>query len=137
MNNVLCTKCNARPADSGKKRCTLCRRSNARGMQAWRDRNPEHAAAYQRQFNRERRERVLKHYGGQCECCSEGLFEFLALDHKDGGGNAHRKEVKQRGANMIGWALANDLPPIFRVLCHNCNSAIGFYGRCPHQPAAA
>lgn len=80
---------------------------------------------------------MLKHYGGKCECCSESLFEFLALDHKNGGGNAHRKEVKQRSANMIGWALANALPPIFRVLCHNCNSAIGFYGRCPHQSGQA
>jgi hypothetical protein len=104
-------------------------------MQQFRSRHGEKARAYQRDFNLERRKRVLQHYGGHCECCGEKQFEFLALDHKDGGGNAHRKEVKQRGANMIGWVIQNNFPPMFRVLCHNCNSAIGFYGSCPHQAA--
>jgi hypothetical protein len=26
--------------------------------------------------------------------------------------------------------------PDYRVLCHNCNTALGFYGYCPHQPLA-
>jgi hypothetical protein len=24
-------------------------------------------------------------------------------------------------------------PPGFRVLCHNCNMAIGLFGVCPHE----
>jgi hypothetical protein len=102
-------------------------------MRRYRARHGESARAYQRQFNRSRRALVLRHYGGKCECCGEAQVEFLALDHKNGGGNQHRREVKQRGANMIGWAIASGFPPIFRILCHNCNSAIGFYGSCPHQ----
>jgi hypothetical protein len=23
---------------------------------------------------------------------------------------------------------------MYRVLCHNCNMALGFYGYCPHHP---
>ena len=34
---------------------------------------------------------------------------------------------------MIGWIIRNDYPDDFRVLCWNCNQAIGFYGRCPHR----
>lgn len=77
---------------------------------------------------------VLQHYSGSenpyCACCKEDIIEFLVLDHKDGGGNAHREEV---GANMVWFARANNYPPIFRVLCWNCNSCMGMYGHCVHE----
>ena len=31
------------------------------------------------------------------------------------------------------WLLRHGFPEGFRVLCHNCNQAIGVYGACPHQ----
>jgi hypothetical protein len=31
------------------------------------------------------------------------------------------------------WLKRNNYPTGFRVLCHNCNLAIGFYGYCPHH----
>jgi hypothetical protein len=78
----------------------------------------------------------LRAYGGElpaCRCCGESTLEFLALDHIDGGGNAHRKSVRSTSvASMYEWAKRNGYPPIFQVLCHNCNMAKGFYGRCPH-----
>jgi hypothetical protein len=92
-------------------------------------------AAYQREWHRRQRETVIAHYGGRCACCGEDEFAFLALDHKDGGGTKHRNELGKRGNDMVRWAITNGLPPIFRVLCHNCNQAIGFYGRCPHETA--
>lgn len=83
-----------------------------------------------------RRYQVLKHYcGGRepyCACCGESSLEFLAIDHIDGGGNKHRANMK-RGTKMWQWLLKHGLPAGFRVLCHNCNLAIGFYGACPHQ----
>lgn len=88
--------------------------------------------AYVRQRAKSRRRQVIRHYGGMCDCCSEDRFEFLALDHINGGGEQHRLEVGS-GAHMISWIIANNYPPIFRVLCHNCNQAIGYYGRCPHE----
>lgn len=78
--------------------------------------------------------KVLKHYSNSnepfCECCKVSNLEFLALDHKDGGGTKHRQQV---GKNMYAWALKNNYPPMFRVLCHNCNTSIGIYGYCPHK----
>ncbi len=85
-----------------------------------------------RKFHRRRRETVLAHYGGFCKCCGEDTFEFLALDHINGGGEKHRAEVGQ-GSNMIGWIIQNNFPDGFQVLCHNCNQARGYYGRCPHE----
>ncbi len=83
--------------------------------------------------NRANRVKVLKHYGGdppKCACCSENKLEFLSLDHIHGGGNKQRQSIKIR---WWEWLLKNNLPTGFRVLCHNCNQAIGVYGYCPHD----
>lgn len=79
---------------------------------------------------------AFRAYGGEnfcCKCCGESTLEFLALDHIDGGGNAHRKSIRPTGiVSMYEWAKRSGYPPIFQVLCHNCNLAKGFYGSCPH-----
>lgn len=67
----------------------------------------------------------------QCECCAEDKLEFLALDHTNGGGNKHKKEVR----HVYRWIKKNGFPPGFRVLCHNCNQSLGAYGYCPHSKA--
>jgi hypothetical protein len=82
--------------------------------------------------DRTTRELAIGHYGGECACCKENRYEFLALDHTDGGGNQHRKTLGS-GGGMHRWLVRNNFPDGFRVLCHNCNMAIGFYGFCPHQ----
>lgn len=83
---------------------------------------------------------VLSHYCGgkapSCSCCGENHYEFMAIDHVNGGGNKHRKEIeKQKGSriNMYRWLKANNFPEGYRILCHNCNQARGFYGACPHE----
>jgi hypothetical protein len=37
------------------------------------------------------------------------------------------------GGRIINWIHSNGFPEGFRVLCHNCNSALGYYGHCPHD----
>ncbi len=98
-------------------------------------RHAEHGDAM-RQKNRRNhrivREMCIQHYGGKCECCGEDKYEFLALDHIDGGGRKHHASV---GNKLCRWLVRNNFPqePRIRVLCHNCNMARGFYGYCPHQ----
>jgi hypothetical protein len=75
---------------------------------------------------------VIRRYGGKCRCCGESRFQFLAIDHIHGGGRKHRKEIGGP-LHMAAWLVRNRFPPGFRVLCHNCNMAIGFYGACPHK----
>lgn len=86
----------------------------------------------QRLADRACRKRVIAHYGGKCACCDEDEYEFLAIDHIDGGGNEHRKEIN-RGGKFHRWLEARGYPEGYRILCHNCNQAIGTYGYCPHE----
>lgn len=83
------------------------------------------------------RQELLRHYGGDppaCACCEESTYEFLCIDHINGGGNKHRAELRSTsGSNFYSWLRRNGFPPGFQVLCHNCNLAKGFYGQCPHE----
>lgn len=85
---------------------------------------------------RQKRVKVLSHYGGsppKCACCGEGHQEFLCIDHTHGRGNEHRRSIgRNSGAAFYDWLVKEGYPEGFRVLCHNCNSATGFYGYCPH-----
>lgn len=78
-----------------------------------------------------KRKAAIDYYGGKCACCGETEYAFLAFDHIDGGGNKHRRNEKI--GNMGRWAYDNGFPDILQILCHNCNSAKGFYGECPHK----
>ena len=76
---------------------------------------------------------ALIHYGGnppKCACCGEQHEHFLAIDHINGGGCKHRRAV---GKSPYVWLKLNKYPAGFQVLCHNCNSAKGYYGICPHE----
>lgn len=86
---------------------------------------------YRSKAQRALRLEALAHYGGKCDCCEEARSEFLAIDHINGGGRKHRKEI---GAYHIeAWLKKEGWPQGFRVLCHNCNMAFGLYSRCPHE----
>ena len=71
----------------------------------------------------------------KCACCGERQLEFLALDHINGGGTKQRKKIGG-GMHTYLWLKQQGYPKGFRVLCHNCNQAYGFYGYCPHQKNA-
>lgn len=76
---------------------------------------------------------VFRAYGGPvCKCCGEKHLVFLSIDHIDGGGNAHRKEINRTGIGFYRWLKINGFPPGFQVLCHNCNQGKHSLGECPH-----
>jgi hypothetical protein len=87
-----------------------------------------HADAHQKE-----RRAALSAYGGACVCCGESQWEFLAIDHMNGGGNKHRDEVG-RGAAFFVWLRKAGYPKEgFQVLCHNCNQAKQYSKVCPHK----
>lgn len=93
-----------------------------------------------RESLKERRKQVrldaLVHYSKGamcCACCGEGIVEFLALDHIKGDGGQVRKRQGGSGHTYYKWLKRNGYPPGLQVLCHNCNCAKGFYGKCPHK----
>lgn len=75
---------------------------------------------------------AFAHYGGAiCKCCGEKETRFLTLDHINGGGNKHRKEMT---SYMYKWIQKKGYPDGLQVLCWNCN--LGRYyndGICPHK----
>ena len=100
---------------------------------AYRAKHPDLLSEYSRNRNQRLKVEAIYAYGNQCTCCGETELEFLAIDHVNGGGSAHRKEIKKNGTgNFYLWLKDNGFPLGFRVLCHNCNFAIGKYGICPH-----
>lgn len=66
----------------------------------------------------------------KCNCCGETTYQFLCLDHINGGGNKQRKVV---GHHFFHWIRKQGFPRGYQVLCHNCNMAKGFYKVCPHK----
>lgn len=133
-----CIECRS-PVEGG----TLC----VSCQQVHRDRHHANKERYNSK-SRERR-RGLKldafnAYGGPvCACCGEVHLEFLSIDHIYGDGAEHRRDLLEErgwkggssqmtGAHAYLWLKKNGYPPGFRVLCMNCNFAIGHFGYCPH-----
>lgn len=88
---------------------------------------------YAKRFYRKLKERVIAGYGGSCVCCGEATFEFLTIDHIEGGGRADR--AKRTGAGFYSRLEKEGFPKAaYRLLCMNCNFAFGIYGHCPHHP---
>lgn len=130
-----CRKCHSASVKASTKRNPFPSRM---ANKAWIDRNREVYNARMRKTNGGKRQRyraiVLEHYGGKCSCCGEHYQQFLAIDHMDGGGSRHRREVV--GSHLYPWLIRNGFPSGYRILCHNCNQARGSYGVCPHEQAA-
>jgi hypothetical protein len=85
----------------------------------------------QRQYQRLRLAALIHYSDGDpaCACCGERTMQFLAIDHIGG----HGRQNGGSGRTLYRWLSAHNYPPGFRILCHNCNLAIGWYGSCPHQ----
>jgi len=104
----LCAICGAKPAE-GYSRCQKCRNIDAAVK-----------ACYRRA--------ALDAYGGPtcvgCGCVDE---EILEIDHIDGGGNEHRREIGRgnlgngSGSNFYRWLKKHDYPAGLRILCPTCN----------------
>jgi hypothetical protein len=99
----------------------------------WRQKNRVKFLSKRRAKGRERKAALISLYGGCCECCGEAGFEFLSMDHIGGGGSASRRSGTDT-SSLYSRLLRNGFRDSnFRLLCMNCNFAVGLYGRCPHK----
>ncbi len=124
--------------------CKVCRRQKARD--AWladpvrrartrqnQQQNPKVRRLANGRSRQTLRFDVLSAYGGttpRCACCGEAYMGFLTIDHIAGGGRQHKREI---GSKLYTWLRSRGYPAGFRVLCFNCNCALGIYGKCPHS----
>jgi DNA-directed RNA polymerase subunit RPC12/RpoP len=82
--------------------------------------NAEKFKEYRRKKTIEKKVNVLSHYSNndmKCKYCGFTDLRALSLDHINGGGNKHRKEI---GENIYRWIIKNNYPEGFQVLCMNC-----------------
>jgi hypothetical protein len=74
----------------------------------------------QRNRTRMRRSAVIFQYGNQCAQCGEDEYTKLTIDHINGGGSAHRKEMG--GGSIVDHLYNNKIDRDgYQVLCYNCN----------------
>lgn len=142
----------------------LCKECNAAYMREYNRRNNDRSRAQKREFYRKKkatnpewvkaerkrsaeswhklRREVFNAYGGmKCACCGETEESFLTLDHINNDGADHRRELSGKSGKVRGlpgtiysWAKRNNFPPVFQVLCMNCNfSKFRNGGFCAHQ----
>lgn len=135
----------------------------------WREANLEHAREYGRAWHMTNREQhnearrrhseanrpqelgrhrsrrealraeVFGHYGEACACC--GSTNRLTIDHVNGDGGAHRRELfstprGQAGVPFYSWLVKNGFPSGFQTLCCRCNTSKGTGERCRLDHAA-
>lgn len=113
--------------------CTLCRNQALPGRfrcERHNNRNNSQARAHRVRL----KWIVLQAYGGaKCACCGEKTFEFLTIDHINGGGRQHLKQIR---TNLYDWLRRHSFPSGYQVLCFNCNTGRHIAGGiCPHEKA--
>lgn len=88
-------------------------------------RNAEKRKHEAKLYRAEKKRLVIEHYSNndpKCACCGTRFFDFLTLDHINGGGREHRRQFKSPGSHTIhAWIVKNNFPSGFRILCYNCN----------------
>jgi hypothetical protein len=114
--------------------CKECLRKSLRER---RDKDPEADSRRLREYRKRLKREVFDHFGSKCTCCGESEFIFLAIDHINGNGAQHRREIRGKGNSgagyhMYAWLKRNNYPEGFQILCHNCNWAKS-RGGCPHM----
>lgn len=65
---------------------------------------------------------VIQHYSdgtASCKRCGNKDIKVLSIDHIDGGGNRHKREVGM-GVVFLYWLKKNNYPRGYQVLCMNC-----------------
>ena len=96
----------------------------------WKKNNPN----YLKNLRKSRRIICIEHYSSGkncCNCCGENIYEFMSIDHINGGGGKHRKSLN--GERLETWLINNNFPEGYQILCHNCNQAKGHHKICPHE----
>src|SRR5579859_3625029 len=131
----LCIDCGVNPkvdpqTKSG--RCQECRNINSRYQKDLYYRDIEKHQQIRHDRNRKKRDKVFDYYGRKCVCCGETIDTFLCIDHINGGGNQHRKQLNLgSGGSFYDWLIKEGFPGGFQTLCYNCNNGKKLLGHCP------
>lgn len=67
---------------------------------------------------------IIAHYTYGEMCCVKCNFnniKGLQVDHINGNGNKHIKNLLKNGKDFYTWIIENDFPDDLQILCRNCN----------------
>ena len=124
----MCERCGRVSPEVGFQVCETCRaRLKERYFAKFR---PLRLAAHKEAHQRLKREVFLAYGGCHCACCGEAAMEFLSIDHLPGTPKSAAKF--RRGLPLYAILKRQGYPLGYRVLCMNCNFAMGHFGGCPH-----
>lgn len=154
----LCNVCGSRPPRENERRCDICARSSAKALREKKallkkegicvecrvnksegDYRCSDCAEKRTRRRNELKKEVFEAYGGvRCSCtkCPESIDNliFYTIDHINGGGNDHRRNIGRGGIAIYRWLKKNGYPDGYRVMCWNCNAAsYQNGGTCPHE----
>ena len=117
--------------------CPQCRRDRGKARVAAEDLDAKRARWLRstRKRRAERKEEARRRYGPDCRCCGESEPTFLQVDHVEGGGNEHRREIGEGGSRLLQWLERAGWPGGFQILCANCNQSKSILGGCAHEDA--
>jgi len=136
-NAGLCLRCGKSRPEPGLRNCPQCRQVV---MNAYYDKHRTKRIAAHKIAHQRLKLATFQAYSDLapfCQCCQETAMEFLTIDHINGSDmrNAERTNGTHRDSgNALYRRLKREgWPAGYRVLCLNCNFAIGHFSGCPHQ----
>lgn len=141
-----CKSVDSKQRRERRKALSLCRcgRKRAKGLKScivclkrgrkWLRENKEYSDQLDADYRRRIKAAVFDHYGWKCACplCPIDIPGFLTIDHMNGGGTKHRKDIGN-GTLFYRWLIRNNFPPEYQTLCYNCNCSHGHLGFCGHE----
>lgn len=111
---ILCYNCN----------CSMTKKFNKGRYKNIRNTSYHQKARESSKQHREKeRKQVFDYYGYVCANCGETTNEFLTIDHINGGGCNHIKNIIH--GHFYKWLIKNNFPNDFQTLCYNCNCSKG------------
>ncbi len=161
-NPRICIRCKQeyQPTSGPQKYCSDCRQFARYAYNLnWRKKHPEQRRLIDERFiagdpvyyrelkkyvyyrwRENLRREVFGHYSNntfKCACCGESEQDFLVIDHINGNGNKHRREIFGKinagGYRMQRWLVKEGFPSGFQLLCANCNTSRGKHDECIHK----
>lgn len=96
-----------------------CKKCFVEQRNIWKRTNQKYYNEYTRNYAQNLRYTAIRHYSHTMSCakCGEKDLRCLSIDHINGGGNKHLKEI---GVPIAQWLRKNNYPNGFQVLCMNC-----------------
>lgn len=72
-----------------------------------------HPRCYQKYYHKNRRDKIIAHYGGKCQSCHKDTNLVLTYKNYD-------NPMNLTGSGLYTWIINNNYPDEFEVLCQTC-----------------